>query len=154
MMECEKITISLPKKGFWTILSDFWQCVTTACIMARTTDTQWRHKSKITENLGRCGIQNMLRPYLKFGSGSGFSAVQWRQFPVRVSVVRVSVNQEGAFLNGRISFTKEHLNYIFLEILHKFTLCRRLEAIWITYVEKKNLRSSMPTQMFSIAAPR
>ena len=31
----------------------------------RTTDTQWRHKPKIYENLGRCGRQNMLRPYLK-----------------------------------------------------------------------------------------
>ena len=28
-------------------------------------DTQWRHKSKISEKLGRCGRQNMLRPYLK-----------------------------------------------------------------------------------------
>ena len=32
---------------------------------SRTTDTQWRHKSKKSENLGRCGRQNMLRPYLK-----------------------------------------------------------------------------------------
>ena len=31
----------------------------------RTTDTQWRHKSNKSENLGRCGRQNMLRPYLK-----------------------------------------------------------------------------------------
>ena len=31
----------------------------------RTTDTQWRHKSKKSENLGRCGGQNMLWPYLK-----------------------------------------------------------------------------------------
>ena len=31
---------------------------------SRTTDTQWRHKSKISEKLGRCGRQNMLRPYL------------------------------------------------------------------------------------------
>ena len=31
----------------------------------RTTDIQWRHKSKISEKLGRCGRQNMLRPYLK-----------------------------------------------------------------------------------------
>ena len=31
----------------------------------RTTDTQWRNKSKKSENLGRCGRQNMLRPYLK-----------------------------------------------------------------------------------------
>jgi hypothetical protein len=31
----------------------------------RTTDTQWRHKSKISEKLGRCGRPNMLWPYLK-----------------------------------------------------------------------------------------
>ena len=30
-----------------------------------TTDTQWRHKSKISEKLGRCGRQNMLPAYLK-----------------------------------------------------------------------------------------
>ena len=35
------------------------------CYNARTTDTQWRHKSKKSEKLGRCGRQNMLRPYLK-----------------------------------------------------------------------------------------
>ena len=28
-------------------------------------DTQWRHKSKISEKLGRCCRRNMLRPYLK-----------------------------------------------------------------------------------------
>ena len=32
---------------------------------SRTTDTQWRHKSKISEKSGRCGRQNMLPPYLK-----------------------------------------------------------------------------------------
>ena len=31
----------------------------------RTTDTQWRHKSNISEKMGRCGRQNMLPPYLK-----------------------------------------------------------------------------------------
>ena len=31
----------------------------------RTTDIQWRHKSKKSENLGRYGRQNMLRLYLK-----------------------------------------------------------------------------------------
>ena len=31
----------------------------------RTMDTQWRHKSKISEKLGRCGRLNMLPPYLK-----------------------------------------------------------------------------------------
>ena len=35
------------------------------CTKPRTTDTQWRHKSKISENLGQCGRQNMLPPYLK-----------------------------------------------------------------------------------------
>ena len=33
--------------------------------VSRTTDTQWRHKSKISEKLGQCGRQNMLWPYLK-----------------------------------------------------------------------------------------
>ena len=31
---------------------------------ARTTDTQWRHKSKISEKLGQCGRWNMLWLYL------------------------------------------------------------------------------------------
>ena len=35
------------------------------CRGPRTTDTQIRHKSKISEKLGQCGRQNMLRPYLK-----------------------------------------------------------------------------------------
>ena len=35
------------------------------CHHSRTTDTQWRQKSKIFEKLGQCGRQNMLRPYLK-----------------------------------------------------------------------------------------
>ena len=34
-------------------------------LQTRTTDTQWRRKSKISEKLGWCGRQNMLRPYLK-----------------------------------------------------------------------------------------
>ena len=32
---------------------------------SRTTDTQWGRKSKISEKVGRCGRQNMLRLYLK-----------------------------------------------------------------------------------------
>ena len=40
-------------------------------VCTRTTDTQWRHKSKKSEILGRCGRQNMLRPYLK-NLGLGF----------------------------------------------------------------------------------
>ena len=34
-------------------------------VVPRTTDTQWRHKSKISEEFGRCGRLNMLQPYLK-----------------------------------------------------------------------------------------
>ena len=34
-------------------------------VVPRTTDTQWRYKSKISEELGRCGRQNMLRLCLK-----------------------------------------------------------------------------------------
>ena len=33
--------------------------------LPRTTNTQLRHKSEKSENLGRCGRQNMLWPYLK-----------------------------------------------------------------------------------------
>ena len=31
-------------------------------LLPRTTDTQWRHYLKKSENLGQCGRQNMLRP--------------------------------------------------------------------------------------------
>jgi hypothetical protein len=49
---------------------------------SRTTDTQWRHKSKKSENLGRCGWQNMLRPYLKIWEwewifGRAVKAISW-----------------------------------------------------------------------------
>ena len=53
-----------------------------------TTDTQWRHKSKKSENLGGFGRQNILRPYLKIWEWELISAVQWRWFPHRASVVR------------------------------------------------------------------
>ena len=39
----------------------YFQCIT----FEHITDTQWRHKSKRSEKLGRCGRQNMLWPYLK-----------------------------------------------------------------------------------------
>ena len=39
--------------------------MTIAWFLTWTTDTRWRHKSKISEKLGRCGRQNKLRPYLK-----------------------------------------------------------------------------------------
>ena len=42
-------------------LFDFFQ----VWFWTRTTDTQWRHKSKISEKLGWCGRQNMIRPFLK-----------------------------------------------------------------------------------------
>ena len=60
-------------------------CCNFPCSKTQTTDTQWRHKSKISEKLGWYGRQNMLRPCLK--SGSEFSALQWRLFPLWASVV-------------------------------------------------------------------
>ena len=48
---------------------------------SRTTDTQWRHKSKKPEILGRCGRQHMLWPYL---FGIWFS---WRPYSYQASVV-------------------------------------------------------------------
>ena len=35
------------------------------CFYTQTTDTQWMHKSKKSENLGQCGRQNILPLYLK-----------------------------------------------------------------------------------------
>jgi hypothetical protein len=49
---------------------------------APTNDTQWRYWMKISEELGQCGRQ--------FGSGSEFSALQWRLFPLWVSVEHAS----------------------------------------------------------------
>ena len=57
-------------------------------LQPRTTDTQWRHKSNISEKLGRCGRQNMLRPYLNIWDGIKFLAVQWRISSLWVSIVR------------------------------------------------------------------
>ena len=34
-------------------------------LWSQTTDTQWRHTSKKSENLGQCGRQKILRAYLK-----------------------------------------------------------------------------------------
>ena len=55
--------------------------------LSRTTDTQWRQKSKISEKLGQCGRQISFGRTKKFGSGSEFSVVQWRLFPLWASVV-------------------------------------------------------------------
>ena len=45
--------------GLWTA------SVLTVYLRSRTTDTQSRHKSMKSENLSRCGRQNMLRSYLQ-----------------------------------------------------------------------------------------
>ena len=44
----------------WSFVS-FFSCFNMRWATARTTDTQWRHKSKMSEKLGRCGRQT---PYL------------------------------------------------------------------------------------------
>ena len=50
---------------FYPVLVLSIQLIMQVWLESRTTDTQWRHISKKSENLGQCGRQNMLRPYLK-----------------------------------------------------------------------------------------
>ena len=56
-------------EGFHHHFMIVWKCsfytFSVLTVKSRTMDTQWRHKSKISEKLGRFGRQNMLRPYLK-----------------------------------------------------------------------------------------
>ena len=54
---------------------------------AWTTDTQWRHKLKKSENKGLCGRQSQNLLWPQFWIGSWFLAAQWRRFPHRASVV-------------------------------------------------------------------
>ena len=58
---CSQITFCADVGKIWSAISNS----VFRCHCPRTTDTQWRHKLKISEKLGRCGRQNMLRPYLK-----------------------------------------------------------------------------------------
>ena len=83
-----RIIINMDQGFIWLLLS--LKFISILCLLAfkpRTMDTQWRHKSKISEKLGQCGRQNMLRPYQKFGIGIEFSALQLRLFCLRASVV-------------------------------------------------------------------
>ena len=59
--------LSISKQKSFVYWSNFqWRfCSFLETSQPRTTDTQWRHKSKISEKLGRCGRQNKLPPYLK-----------------------------------------------------------------------------------------
>ena len=79
--EVKKFTKSYSNS--YTYLCDF-ILLSFQSFKARTTDTQWWHKSKKPENLGQWGRQNMLRPYPQIW------AMLWSRFPQRASVVRVS----------------------------------------------------------------
>ena len=61
------------------------------------TPNEGAHKSQIFEKLGRCGRQNMLRPYLKIWDWVEFSTMQWRLFPFWVSVVGGSSDSASAY---------------------------------------------------------
>ena len=50
--------------SFVFLIMDASLCREDTCLVTRTTDTQWRHKSKISEKLGQFGRQNMLWLYL------------------------------------------------------------------------------------------
>ena len=56
----------------------------------RTMDTQLRHKSKKSENLGGCGRQNVLRPYLKIWEWEWIFGHAVKAVSSPASVVRVS----------------------------------------------------------------
>ena len=83
------------KNAFFFFFCDYWlrylRLSICKYIGPRTTDTQWRHKSKKSESLGRCGRQNMLRLYLQIWDRDLFWAEQLRQFPLWVSVVHVYI---------------------------------------------------------------
>ena len=92
---------------FWIVctssLVSLWHAQRTRRSSTRKTDAQWRHKSNKSENLGQCGRQNMLGPYLKFGSGSWFSATQCMQFPHWASLVRGAAAQLNQYLSNNSS---------------------------------------------------
>ena len=67
----------------------------------RTTDTQWRHKSKISEKKGRCGRHNMLQPYLKIW--------EW-EWIFRVWYVSTKIIK-GAIKNGKFFVFKKLFLY-------------------------------------------
>ena len=89
---------------------------------ARTTDTQWRHKSKISEKLGRCGRQNILRPYLKIWEwewifGRAVKAISslgvrspwyiwlWKVFKFRKSYRKISLISDSTLRNIIVAVT-------------------------------------------------
>ena len=84
-------------------------------IESRTTDTQWRHKSKISEKLGRCGRQKMLPPYLKiwewewiFGRAvKAISSLGVRSPCTRWYCVAVLCQKPDADWGRLLSFTKD-----------------------------------------------
>ena len=66
-LEAISVSYIVPFNTFITIFIVIHQlsCLSKSFPWSRTTDTQWRLKSKVSEKLGRSGRQNMLRPYLK-----------------------------------------------------------------------------------------
>ena len=77
----------------------------------QTTDTRQRHKSKISEKLGRCGRQNMLWSYLKIWElifGCAVKAIS--SLGVRSPCYRIS------FITFPVSHLHAYLLHNFLEI--------------------------------------
>ena len=107
-----------------------------ALINPRTTDTQWRHKSKIPEKLGRCGRQNMLRPYLKIWEWEWILAVQWRLFPLWASVVlgstrcfsKVEIKLILIILSDNCTF-EQRWSHSFLSTFHFVQIPKRTHSV-------------------------
>ena len=109
---------------------------------ARTTDTQWRHKSKISEKLGRCGRQNMLRPYLKIW--------EWEWIFGRAVKATSSLGVRSPWVGSNKA---KFQNFKLMDIYFFFIYFRRKQLTWL---QKLGLASKIwckhtcqiPTQLF------
>ena len=97
-------------------------------------DAQWRHKSKISEKLGRCGRQNMLPPYLKIWEwewifGRAVKAIS--SLGVRSPCSEAIINSSFSIWKKLIAYVLNQLafqliNMQFLKCLYQFSNYRCL----------------------------
>ena len=114
-----------------------WLNFVSCCVRARTTDTQWRHKSKISENLGRCGRQNMLPPYLKiwdwhwiFGRAvKDISSLDVRSPCVRASNQKMEEQSVSSHFAWRYSLSAQYKRTLVYLFIPMFTMQRILNKI-------------------------
>ena len=94
----------------------FWISMKKALLGVRCGYTPCRHKSKISEKLGRYGWQNMLRPYLKIW--------EWEWIFGRAVKTISSLGVRSPWQNGLKYFLKSHQN------LDPISLWRARDNLW------------------------